>query len=96
MISVVIPTYKRGDIVVKAAESVINSVELLKEIIVVEDRTCKAKETLSAYISEGKVQYHRKTHGLSEASATRNFGISKANEPYVLFWMTMAHYFQHK
>ena len=55
MISVVIPTYKRGDIVVKAAESVINSVELLEEIIVVEDRRCKAKETLSAYISEGKV-----------------------------------------
>lgn len=85
MISVVIPTHKRGDIVVKAVESVINSVELPEEIIVVEDRTCEAKETLSDYISEGKVQYHRKTHGVSGASATRNFGVSKANEPYVLF-----------
>ena len=79
MISVVIPTHKRGDIVVKAVESVINSVELPEEIIVVEDRTCEAKETLSDYISEGKVQYHRKTHGVSGASATRNFGVSKAN-----------------
>jgi len=85
LISVVIPTHKRGDIVVKAVESVINSVELPEEIIVVEDRTCEAKETLSDYISEGKVQYHRKTHGVSGASATRNFGVSKANEPYVLF-----------
>ena len=85
MISVVIPTHKRGDIVVKAVESVINSVELPEEIIVVEDRTCEAKETLSDYISGGKVQYHRKTHGVSGASATRNFGVSKANEPYVLF-----------
>ena len=85
MISVVIPTHKRGDIVVKAVESVINSVELPEEIIVVEDRTCEAKETLSDYISEGKVQYHRKTHGVSGASAARNFGVSKANEPYVLF-----------
>ena len=85
LISVVIPTHKRGDIVVKAVESVINSVELPEEIIVVEDRTCEAKETLSDYMSEGKVQYHRKTHGVSGASATRNFGVSKANEPYVLF-----------
>jgi len=85
LISVVIPTHKRGDIVVKAVESVINSVELPEEIIVVEDRTCEAKETLSDYISEGKVQYHRKTHGVSGASAARNFGVSKANEPYVLF-----------
>ena len=85
LISVVIPTHKRGDIVVKAVESVINSVELPEEIIVVEDRTCEAKETLSDYIYEGKVQYHRKTHGVSGASATRNFGVSKANEPYVLF-----------
>lgn len=85
LISVVIPTHKRGDIVVKAVESVINSVELPEEIIVVEDRTCEAKETLSDHISEGKVQYHRKTHGVSGASATRNFGVSKANEPYVLF-----------
>lgn len=85
LISVVIPTHKRGDIVVKAVESVINSVELPEEIIVVEDRTCEAKETLSDYISEGKVKYHRKTHGVSGASATRNFGVSKANEPYVLF-----------
>ena len=85
LISVVIPTHKRGDIVVKAVESVINSVELPEEIIVVEDHTCEAKETLSDYISEGKVQYHRKTHGVSGASATRNFGVSKANEPYVLF-----------
>ena len=40
MISVVIPTHKRGDIVVKAVESVINSFELPEEIIVVEDRIC--------------------------------------------------------
>jgi glycosyltransferase involved in cell wall biosynthesis len=85
LFSVVIPTHKRGDIVVKAVESVINSAELPEEIIVVEDRTCEAKETLSDYISEGKVQYHRKTHGVPGASATRNFGVSKANEPYVLF-----------
>ena len=47
LISVVIPTHKRGDIVVKAVESVINSVELPEEIIVVEDRTCEARDTLS-------------------------------------------------
>lgn len=85
LISVVIPTHKRGDIVVKAVESVINSVELPEEIIVVEDRTCEARDTLSDYISEGKVQYHRKNHGVSGASATRNFGVSKASETYVLF-----------
>jgi len=85
LISVVIPTHKRGDIVVKAVESVINSVELPEEIIVVEDRTFEARDTLSDYISEGEVQYHRKTHGVSGASATRNFGVSKASETYVLF-----------
>ena len=93
LISVVIPTDKRGDIVVKAVESVINSVELPEEIIVVEDRTCEARDTLSDYISEVKFQYHRKTmvylvHLLQETLVSQ-----KQVRHMFYFSMTMIHPF---
>ena len=85
MITVVIPTHKRGTDVVNAVNSVLNSSQLPSEIVVVEDQSDEAQASLADYISSGKVRYYRRTGGTSGASATRNFGVSKASEPYVLF-----------
>lgn len=85
MITIVIPTHKRGADVVNAVNSVLNSSQLPSEIVVVEDQSFEAQTSLADYISSGKVRYYRRTDGTPGASATRNFGVSKANEPYVLF-----------
>lgn len=85
MITVVIPTHKRGADVVNAVNSVLNSSQLPSEIVVVEDQSLEAQTSLADYISSGKVRYYRRTDGTPGASATRNFGVSKAKEPYILF-----------
>lgn len=85
MITVVIPTHKRGADVVNAVNSVLNSSQLPSEIVVVEDQSSEAQTSLADYISSSKVKYYRRTDGTSGASATRNFGVTKASEPYVLF-----------
>jgi len=85
LITVVIPTHKRGADVVNAVNSVLASSQLPSEIVVVEDQSSEAQTSLADYISSGKVRYYRRTDGTSGASATRNFGVSKAKEPYILF-----------
>lgn len=85
MITVVIPTHKSGATVVNAVNSVLRSSQSPCEIIVIEDRSDEAKASLSNHISSGKIKYYRKIDGVPGASATRNFGVSKANEPFVLF-----------
>lgn len=85
LITVVIPTHKRGAAVVNAVNSILRSSQQPSEIIVIEDRSDEAKVSLNNHISSGKIKYYRKIDGVPGAAATRNFGVSKANEPFVLF-----------
>ena len=85
LISVVIPTHKRGDEVVNAVDSVLKSSVVPTEIIVVEDRSNEAESTLADMIANNSIRYFRKTDGNFGASATRNFGVSKARNKFVLF-----------
>lgn len=85
MITVVIPTHKRGTVVVDAVNSVLASTRLPNEIIVVEDQSDEAQTSLINYISSDQLRYYRRTDGISGASATRNFGVSKATQQYILF-----------
>ena len=85
MISVIIPTHNRGKIVARAVNSVLSSTVLPAEIIVIEDNSFEASETLVDHIKAGQVTYYKKADGMASASATRNFGVSKASERYVLF-----------
>lgn len=85
MITVIIPTHNRGTDVIDAVDSVLASTQLPGEIIVVEDQSDEAQQSLADYISSGKLRYYRRTDGISGASATRNFGVSKATQQYILF-----------
>ena len=60
MISVVIPTHRRGQLVVRAVESVLASSIKPAEIIVVEDQSHEALISLDKYINSGLVKYFQK------------------------------------
>lgn len=83
MISVIIPTYKRGDIFFECIESVIDSISSLDEIIVVND-------SKDAEIDESKIDRKGKTikvlnNPKQGVASARNFGANLANGKILLF-----------
>ena len=85
MISVVIPTHRRGQLVVRAVESLLVSSIKPAEIIVVEDQSHEALISLDKYINSGLVKYFQKPDDSSGAASTRNYGVNKVSQKYVLF-----------
>ena len=85
MISVVIPTHRRGQLVVRAVESVLASSIKPAEIIIVEDQSHDALISLEKYINSGSVKYFQKSDDSSGAASTRNYGVNNASQKYILF-----------
>lgn len=90
LVSVIIPTYKRSDLIRKTIDSVLHQTYENIEIIVVDDngRGCenqiKTEQTLHKYIVEKKIIYlvHEKN---KNGSAARNTGLSHAKGTFVNF-----------
>lgn len=90
LVSVIIPTYKRSDFLIRAITSVLNQKYKKIEIIVVDDNDSDSKyrhETKRMLIEEGlfnKVKYieHDRNKGLS---AARNTGVKLAVGEFVCF-----------
>jgi|GEM_PF-2204054 len=81
-ISVVIPTYNRGDLVRQSIESVLSQTVQADEIIVVDDgSTDDSEEVIARYLGE-MVRYHRKEH--TGAPDTRNCGLELSTGDYVI------------
>ena len=63
LVSVIIPTYKRSDMLIQAIDSVINQTYSNLEIIVIDDNDpnskyrIETKEKLSTYIESGTIIY---------------------------------------
>ncbi|MGB1966120.1 MAG: glycosyltransferase [Candidatus Micropelagos thuwalensis] len=57
LFSVIIPTYNRGALVLRAVESVLKNKTSAMEIIVVEDQTSIAEEWLQEHINSGDIKY---------------------------------------
>lgn len=82
IISVIIPTYNRGNIVPQAIESALNQTYKNFEIIVVDDgSTDNTKETLGRYYD--KIKFFYKNNG--GVSSARNFGVKHALGKYIAF-----------
>lgn len=90
MVSIVIPTYKRADKIVRAIESCINQDYKNIEIIVVDDNgeasefRYKTKELINPYIKNKQIRYieHKTNKGGAEA---RNTGIKEAKGYFISF-----------
>lgn len=84
-LSIIIPTHARGDKVLTAVKSVLESSSPDIEIIVVEDRTSDGISALTEYIETGRIRYVLNDAGPFGAAATRNLGVNEASANYVLF-----------
>lgn len=81
-ISVVIPTYQRGEVVESAIQSVLSQSELPQEIIVVDDgSTDDTRMRVAAF--DGPVRYVYKPN--AGASAARNLGVTLATGEWLAF-----------
>lgn len=85
MISVIIPTYNRDQLIRNAVQSVINQTYTNWELIIVDDgSTDKTREVVSEYIEKDpRIRYFYKENG-GQGSA-RNLGIRESKGDYIAF-----------
>ena len=84
MISVILPTYNRCHLVVRAIQSVLIQEGINWELIIVDDgSTDETKVKVKSFLQNSKVRYVLKTHG--GVSKARNEGIRQAKGEWVCF-----------
>lgn len=90
LVSVIIPTYKRADLLTKAIDSAINQTYKNIEIIVIDDNDqsseyrLKTKKKLSSYIESGVIRYIENEKNLGGAIA-RNRAVEESKGEYIAF-----------
>jgi len=84
LVSVIIPTYNRADLIERAVNSVLDQTYDDIELIVVDDGSeDNTREVLSNYIREKHITYIKKENG--GCASARNRGISEAKGAYLAF-----------
>ena len=84
MISVIIPTYNRGNTIKRAIDSVLIQGPIVTEIIVVDDgSTDKTKEVIDT-IGDNRIKYIKNEKSLG-ACASRNIGIENSSNEIIAF-----------
>ena len=81
--SIIIPTYNRAHIILRAIESVKIQTFSNWELIIVDDGSTDHTEDTIRKIDDPRINYFKKNH--AERSAARNFGIAKAKGKYICF-----------
>ena len=84
LISVVIPIYNRGNLLVRAIDSVLQQSHRNLEILAIDDCSQEDIAAAIAGIKDSRVRYHRHSSNLG-GSAARNTGIKLAQGEYVAF-----------
>jgi glycosyltransferase involved in cell wall biosynthesis len=105
LISVIIPTYNRANLILRAIDSVLNQSYKNFELIIVDDgSTDNTHEVLTPLIQTDKIKYFKRQN--CGVSASRNFGVSQSLGNYITFldsddeWLPhklqdQLHYFSH-
>jgi len=86
LISIIIPTYNRADLIIETLESVLFQSYQNWECIIVDDgSTDNTAEILSKYIkSDKRFQYHKRPHNvLKGPNSCRNFGYQLSKGEYI-------------
>lgn len=84
LISVVIPTYNRADLIKRAISSVLEQSYRNLEIIVVDDNSQDNTESVVQGIDDDRIHYYRQTTNQG-GSVARNEGIRKSQGKYIAF-----------
>ncbi|WP_036479491.1 glycosyltransferase [Myxosarcina sp. GI1] len=84
IVSVVIPTYNRANILSQTVNSVLKQTHQNLEIIIVDDRSTDNTETVVSSINDSRIRYfcHSTNKG---GAAARNMGIEAAKGEYIAF-----------
>lgn len=84
LISVVLPTYNRGELLLRAVHSVLEQTWRNLELIVVDDASTDNTAALLATVEDSRLRYIRQetNHG---ACAARNVGVRAAQGAYIAF-----------
>jgi glycosyltransferase involved in cell wall biosynthesis len=82
-VSVVIPTYERGDVVTRAVQSVLEQDTADVEVIVVDDGSTDCTERVVTLIDDPRLSYTRTVH--LGAAAARNTGARQARARWLTF-----------
>lgn len=87
LVSVVIPTYNRKNVISRAIDSCINQTYTNIEIIVCDDQSTDGTIQFlkDKYISEERIKYCMTTEGHKGSNAARNQGIRLASGKYIAF-----------
>lgn len=89
-VSVIIPTYKRSDFLIRAIDSVLNQTYPFIEVVVIDDNPpnsnfrLETEARMSKYINEKNVKYIKNKQNLGGALA-RNEGIKGSSGDYITF-----------
>ncbi|WP_394740092.1 glycosyltransferase family 2 protein [Natronococcus roseus] len=83
-VSVIIPTYNRGDVLSRAISSVLNQSFKDFNLIIVDTGSSDNTETIMSEFSDDRIIYHR-IEMRKSASEARNIGIKLSKSPYVSF-----------
>jgi glycosyltransferase involved in cell wall biosynthesis len=80
-VSVTIPTYNRGDMVLDAINSVLNQTFTNFEIIVIDDGSTDGTQQKISEIQDERIKYYYKENG--GVSSARNLGLCQAQGQYI-------------
>jgi len=84
LVSVIIPTHKRPELLKKAIASALNQTYEQIEIIVVDDNSCDNTEQVVIEFKKGNIRYIKNENSLGGAGA-RNKGIENSNGEFIAF-----------
>lgn len=94
-ISVIIPTFNRSSVLLRAIDSVLNQTYKNFELIVIDDGSTDDTETLLApYIESQMIQYHKTQN--KGVSASRNHGVALARGKWIAFLDSDDEWLAHK
>ncbi|MEL7005074.1 MAG: glycosyltransferase family 2 protein [Bacteroidota bacterium] len=84
MVSIIIPTYNRADMLRKAIDSVINQSCQDFEIIIIDDGSTDNTEDIVAHYNDNRITYLKRPH-TGIISENRNIGLKHAQAEYIAF-----------
>lgn len=90
LVSVLVPTYKRSDLLPRALDSILSQTYKNIEIVVVDDNPAESEHRMQTaklmeqYIKFGNVKYVQ-TAGSTGGGAARNFGLKYCSGEYISF-----------
>ena len=83
MISIIIPTYNRANIINRTIMSVLAQTEKDLEVIIIDDGSTDNTCNIIKNLNDNRIQYFYKKNG--GAASARNLGLSKAQGKYITF-----------